>query len=406
MGSTPESLLDGLLGASVVQGTVLAAIAWRRRGAAPALRWFALVMATLALLSLLDLLWDGPHAALVASIALQWTSWIPAPAFWLYLRTLIGLPTRPRSRLLRHFLPALAMALPSAWLAWRVHLDGRAALDVPVVARAWATWNTVLAAGFVLGLVAYLGLAAYWLRRHAAALRDAVADTGAHELAWLRQLLALALAIGLASAIGIFGGKPWAVTLAVLVQSLAMLYIGVRALQQPGILGLAWLEQVVHDAREPAGGAAAPAPDPPVFDGAAADAAAGAARPSYARSGLDAPRAAALATALRDLMDGEKPFLEDDLTLPGLAARLGASPHALSQVLNQQLGTTFHDFIAAHRVADVQRCLRDPAYDGQAILDLAFAAGFRSKSAFHEAFRRATRTTPSRYRATRGNAGG
>jgi len=361
-------------------------------------------MATLALLSLLNLLEDGPPAALVASIALLWTIWIPAPAFWLYLRTLIGLPTRPRSHLLRHFLPALAMALPSAWLAWRVHVDGTAALDVPVVARAWAAWNMALAAGVVLGLVAYLGLAAYWLRRHAAALRDVVADTGAHELAWLRQLLALALAIGLAWAIGMFGGKPWAATPAGLVQPLAMLYIGVRALQQPGILGLAWLEQVAHDAREPAGGAAAPAPDPPVVDGAAADAAAGAARPSYARSGLDAPRAAALATALRELMDGEKPFLEDDLTLPGLAARLGASPHALSQVLNQQLGTSFHDFIAAHRVADVQRCLRDPAYDGQAILDLAFAAGFRSKSAFHEAFRRATGTTPSRYRATRGNA--
>jgi len=341
-------------------------------------------MATLALLSLLNLLEDGPPAALVASIALLWTIWIPAPAFWLYLRTLIGLPTRPRSHLLRHFLPALAMALPSAWLAWRVHVDGTAALDVPVVARAWAAWNTALAAGVVLGHV--------------------VADTGAHELAWLRQLLALALAIGLAWAIGMFGGKPWAATPAGLVQPLAMLYIGVRALQQPGILGLAWLEQVAHDAREPAGGAAAPAPDPPVVDGAAADAAAGAARPSYARSGLDAPRAAALATALRELMDGEKPFLEDDLTLPGLAARLGASPHALSQVLNQQLGTSFHDFIAAHRVADVQRCLRDPAYDGQAILDLAFAAGFRSKSAFHEAFRRATGTTPSRYRATRGNA--
>lgn len=401
-----ESLIDWLLAASVVQGAAIAVVAWRRRGTSPALASFAIAVGSVAVLSLLDLLEDGPHAALVASIALLWTIWVPAPALWLYVRTLAGLPAPSRGRDLLHFVPALAMIPPSVWLALRVHRAGVEALLLPDVLPVWTTWNLLLLAGTLVGLLGYLGASAYWLRRHAAALRDVVSDTSAHELRWLRQMLVLALAIGVAWALGGLFDASWPALLLGLVQPLVLLYIGVRALQQPGILGLAWLEQAARDTRRPES-TAHPEPHPaapPRPHDAAATSSSDPPRPAYARSGLDASRAVALAAALEALMHSEKPYLEDDLTLPGLAARLATSPHALSQALNQQLGTNFHDYIARWRIDDVKRCLRDPAYDGQTILEIALAAGFRSKSAFHEAFRRETGETPSRYRASRGHA--
>jgi AraC-like DNA-binding protein len=75
-------------------------------------------------------------------------------------------------------------------------------------------------------------------------------------------------------------------------------------------------------------------------------------------------------------MESEKPWLENDLTLDELARRVGCSPHHLSQLFNERLRQTFYDYINERRVRDVQRCLADPAYDGQPVLDVALAAGW------------------------------
>jgi putative ABC transport system permease protein len=89
---------------------------------------------------------------------------------------------------------------------------------------------------------------------------------------------------------------------------------------------------------------------------------------------------------------------ENELTLTQLAASLQASPHHVSQVINEVLGKTFYDYINESRVCEVQRCLRDPAYDGQPILDIALASGFNSKAAFYKAFKQQVGVTPSEYR--------
>jgi AraC-like DNA-binding protein len=173
-----------------------------------------------------------------------------------------------------------------------------------------------------------------------------------------------------------------------------------HAIQQPFVLGYNWLQQQIGTDAALDAAEAAPEPmadadvqtDPPDPESE---------RPSYARSGLTEHRAQALLAELASLMSTEKPYQEEDLTLPDLAKRLRVSPQTLSQLLNQKIGRSFHDYIGDHRVHDVMRCLNDPAYDTQTVLAIAQDAGFRSKSAFHDAFRRATGTTPSRYRQQR-----
>jgi AraC-like DNA-binding protein len=119
----------------------------------------------------------------------------------------------------------------------------------------------------------------------------------------------------------------------------------------------------------------------------------------YANAKLSDERTAKLQQALSTLMLTEHPYLEPELTLSQLASSLQATNHDVSQLLNEALGESFFDFINRHRVAEVQRCLRDPAYRQQTILDIAFASGFSSKAAFNAAFKKVSGLTPSQYKA-------
>lgn len=115
-------------------------------------------------------------------------------------------------------------------------------------------------------------------------------------------------------------------------------------------------------------------------------------------SAEDEARWAALQARLDELLATERPYLDNDLSLATLAQTLQTSTHHLSYVLNQRLGQSFYDLINERRVREVQRCLRDPAYARQSILEIALDSGFSSKATFNAAFRKHAGTTPSAYR--------
>lgn len=134
---------------------------------------------------------------------------------------------------------------------------------------------------------------------------------------------------------------------------------------------------------------------PPVTPAAAE---AGTGSEKYRKSGLAENAAAALRRRLLEHMASARPHLDEGLDLAGLAAALGESPNRLSQVINEREGCSFYDFVNAHRVAEVERALKDPGQSERSLLDLALASGFRSKSTFNRIFKQRTGTTPSRYR--------
>jgi AraC-like DNA-binding protein len=98
-------------------------------------------------------------------------------------------------------------------------------------------------------------------------------------------------------------------------------------------------------------------------------------------------------------MQQDKLYLNSDLSLQLLADELEIPAHYLSQVINEQLGQNFFDFINSHRVEEVKTRLLDPAYSHFTILAIAFDSGFNSKSAFNLAFKNQTGQTPSQFRA-------
>jgi AraC-like DNA-binding protein len=107
----------------------------------------------------------------------------------------------------------------------------------------------------------------------------------------------------------------------------------------------------------------------------------------------------ALIVRLTALLETERPYLDPDLTLAQLAARLGASQRNLSRVVNARHAMTFSAFMNYHRALAAARLLRDPAAADVPIKNVMYASGFRSKSAFHREFRRHFGVSASAYRA-------
>lgn len=122
----------------------------------------------------------------------------------------------------------------------------------------------------------------------------------------------------------------------------------------------------------------------------------------YERSKIPEAMADRELAQLRLLMVEDKPWLEEDLKLESLANRLGVSRHHLSQLMNQHLETSFHDFVSAYRVEESKRLLLEVG-GRRSILDIGFEAGFGSSATFYRAFKKHVGVTPRDFLA--GTAG-
>jgi AraC-like DNA-binding protein len=97
-------------------------------------------------------------------------------------------------------------------------------------------------------------------------------------------------------------------------------------------------------------------------------------------------------------MENDSPFLDPELTLSQLAARLGASTNHVSQVINTDFGQSFYDFVNRYRIEKAKALLSDQARADDKILSIALESGFNSKSAFNASFKKHTGMTPKDFR--------
>jgi AraC-like DNA-binding protein len=117
----------------------------------------------------------------------------------------------------------------------------------------------------------------------------------------------------------------------------------------------------------------------------------------YASSPLSDQQVAALRARLVEHLATALPHLRPDLTLPELARELGTLPTHLSRVVNEG-GESFPELLARYRVEAAKGLLADPRLDHLTVEALGRRAGFRSRSAFYDAFRRQVGRTPSAFR--------
>ncbi len=120
----------------------------------------------------------------------------------------------------------------------------------------------------------------------------------------------------------------------------------------------------------------------------------------YKFSTLTRQRAQAYLETLLETMEKEKPYLDPELTLAGLAQQISIPARHLSQLINERFALNFNDYINRHRIAEAKRMLLDPKTREFKLLKIAFDAGFNSKSAFNSAFKKQTGLSPSEFRET------
>ncbi|MEO0553995.1 MAG: helix-turn-helix domain-containing protein [Bacteroidota bacterium] len=116
----------------------------------------------------------------------------------------------------------------------------------------------------------------------------------------------------------------------------------------------------------------------------------------YHKSSLRVKEAVLLATRVVDFFDSDKPYLNNGLRLQDISSQLEIPTHHLSQLFNQQLQTTFFDFVNEKRVAAAQKFIEDKP--SATLLEIAFDSGFNNKTSFVNAFKKHAGMTPSAYR--------
>ncbi|MEO0334736.1 MAG: helix-turn-helix domain-containing protein, partial [Bacteroidota bacterium] len=107
----------------------------------------------------------------------------------------------------------------------------------------------------------------------------------------------------------------------------------------------------------------------------------------------------ALLNQVDKLMELEKPYTNQKLKLDELAAQVAIPKHTLSRVLNEVYTNGFSHYIKEYRVKEAQRLIatrHDLSLEG-----IGYEAGFNSKSAFFEAFKKVANCTPAEYKKLR-----
>lgn len=118
----------------------------------------------------------------------------------------------------------------------------------------------------------------------------------------------------------------------------------------------------------------------------------------YANSSLKNHQGLELWQKIQNVMQEEKPYRDPEYRLNELAESTGGSVHHVSQVINEQKGASFNDFINYFRVLEAQDLLTSDRAKEITILAISLEVGFNSKTAFYNAFKKHTGKTPREFK--------
>jgi len=111
------------------------------------------------------------------------------------------------------------------------------------------------------------------------------------------------------------------------------------------------------------------------------------------------PAEARLLTRLQFLMEKERVYRLEGLTIGALASRVGAPEYALRRLINGRLGhRNFTAYLNSWRLAEAKAALLDPEQLEVPISTIALDAGFSSLGPFNRAFKAAEGMTPTAFR--------
>ena len=101
---------------------------------------------------------------------------------------------------------------------------------------------------------------------------------------------------------------------------------------------------------------------------------------------------------LHQLIEGEQLFKDAQLSRQVLADQLGLNPSTITRIVKEQTQQSFTDYINGYRVVAAQQLLLDPQYQIFSLQSIGTEVGFKSRSAFYNAFKKQTGSTPGAFK--------
>ena len=101
---------------------------------------------------------------------------------------------------------------------------------------------------------------------------------------------------------------------------------------------------------------------------------------------------------LERVIETDKPYLQDSLTLDSLSELTHIPSHILSRITNIKFKMNFYDFINSYRVSYFNSLYLNAINADRTILDMALESGFYSKSTFNLSYKKLTGMTPTQFR--------
>lgn len=266
------------------------------------------------------------------------------PAFYLFVRGLTAEGARWTSLTALHGAPALIIAV----------------------------WQPEPPIPYLFGfpsLAIYVGLALRELRRHRRARADWRSDDLSISLDWVQWALTGFVVLALLDIgrelVGLAGlGVSDDLALSVIVTGVTVLFT------------LMTIAARAHDRRHGA------LPSETLIQGAGA-------------TSEDAQTFAEAYSQIQGYLDREEAWREPRLSVTDLARRLKLNPRVVSRAINLQGKTSFSGLINGYRITALDALLADPANHRRTIMELAYEAGFNSKSSFNRIYRDVTGRTPT-----------
>jgi len=100
-------------------------------------------------------------------------------------------------------------------------------------------------------------------------------------------------------------------------------------------------------------------------------------------------------TKILDLLEIDKIYTNPEIAINDIAERIGVPVYLTSKIINKNLNTNFYNLINKYRLAQVKSDLLNS--ENKTIIEIAYQAGFNSKTTFYEVFKKNTGISPSDY---------
>ncbi|WP_339838198.1 helix-turn-helix domain-containing protein [uncultured Maribacter sp.] len=115
----------------------------------------------------------------------------------------------------------------------------------------------------------------------------------------------------------------------------------------------------------------------------------------YKNSGLTDNMRERVKSQLLDLLNNDKIYLDNTLTLAKLAKLINVDRYSVSQVINQELNKNFYELINDYRIEEAVRIIETNS--NKQVIDLIYECGFNNKVSFYKAFKKRMHMTPKDY---------